>query len=149
LGHGSEVYPIEEAPRKPVLVAIPAEAVSTAGAYQRLSLQLTNQDRASKIPVFCLGYLEGLNGGKGPENDFERIFFEDFPWLRNIKEDWIRCGAEAAGLTGSGSALFAVFRGKEGLLKAVSAAGRKELRLIQTYTLNRLQYQKRIIESLH
>ena len=122
---------------------------STVGAYARLSLRLTKPVGASMIPVFCSGYLDSLNEGKGPGNDFERIFFEDFPQFQRVKEKWLRCGAEAAGLTGSGSALFGVFGGKKILSKAVSVVDRKELRLIQTSTLNRLQYQKSLVESLH
>jgi 4-diphosphocytidyl-2-C-methyl-D-erythritol kinase len=149
IGRGSEVYPLKELPRKRVLLAIPDEKVSTVDAYQRLSLRLTKQRAVSMIPVFCSGYLDSLDSGKGQVNDFERVVFEDLPQLRLLKQDWIECGAETAGLTGSGSALFGVFNRRKAFLQAVSVASRKELRLIQTHTLNRLQYQEKILESLH
>lgn len=148
IGRGSEVYPLEEPPRKRILLAIPASRVSTGDAYERLSLRLTKRLGASMIPVFCAGYLDSLNGGRAQENDFERVFFKGFPQLRKLKQDWLKCGAEAAGLTGSGSALFGVFSCEKTLLSAVSAAGWEALRLIRTHTLNRLRYQKGIVESL-
>jgi 4-diphosphocytidyl-2-C-methyl-D-erythritol kinase len=148
IGRGSEVYPLGDGPQKHVLLAVSRRRVSTADAYKRLSLRLTKQVPVSIIPVFCSGYLDSLNGGRGQENDFERVFFEDFPRLRELKENWYECGAETAGLTGSGSALFGVFTRKKALLKAVATAKQKELRLIQTRTLSRLQYQNGIVESL-
>jgi 4-diphosphocytidyl-2-C-methyl-D-erythritol kinase len=148
IGRGSEVYPLEEPPQKRILLAIPARRVSSGDAYERLSLRLTKRLGASMIPVFCSGYLDSLNGGRAQENDFERVFFRGFPRLRKLKQDWLKCGAEAAGLTGSGSALFGVFSCEKTLLSAVSAAGWEALRLIRTHTLNRLRYQKGIVESL-
>lgn len=149
LGRGSEVYPLEDMPRKPLLVVVPEERVATADAYERLSLRLTKGRAASMIPVFCSGYWNSLNGGKAQENDFEVVFFSSFPQWKKLKDDWLDCGAETAGLTGSGSALFGIFTNRRALLKAASATRRNGLQLIQTYTLNRLQYQKGLVESLH
>ncbi len=148
LGIGSEVYPVPELPKKHVLLAIPPTGVSTVDAYGRLSLQLTKRVGASKIPVFCPGFLDSLVMGKAQENDFEVLFFEDFPELQGLKAGWLKCGAEAAGLSGSGSALFGVFAAKRDLRKAVLVGTGQQLRFIQTRTLNREEYRKGIVESL-
>ena len=42
-------------------------------------------------------------------NDFERPVFEEFPFLRTIKEKLYSAGALFASLTGSGSTLFGIF----------------------------------------
>jgi 4-diphosphocytidyl-2-C-methyl-D-erythritol kinase len=148
IGRGSEVYPLEELPKTSVLLAVPDTPMSTADAYGRLSLRLTTRVSASMIPVFCSGFLRDRETGKTQENDFEIVLFDDFPDLRRLKDDWMECGAIAAGLTGSGSALFGIFRTKQDLARAALAAAGRKLRLIKTRTLTRREYRKRIVESL-
>ena len=105
IGRGSEVYPLEELPKRHVLLAVPSHGVSTAEAYGRLSLQLTNTHPESMIPRFCSGFWASLERQKLQENDFEPAFFERFPQLQKVKASWLAAGAVTAGLTGSGSAL--------------------------------------------
>ncbi|MCI0620754.1 MAG: 4-(cytidine 5'-diphospho)-2-C-methyl-D-erythritol kinase [Acidobacteria bacterium] len=148
IGRGSEVYPLEELPKRHVLLAIPASGVSTADAYARLSLQLTNTHRESMIPRFCSGCWTSLAQQNAPENNFEAGFFEDFPHLRKVKSGWLASGAVTAGLTGSGSALFGVFARKREMESAASMVAGLDLRLIQTRTLRRTEYHSEIVESL-
>ena len=147
IGRGSEVYPVEELPKKHVLLAIPSRGISTAEAYGRLSLQLTNTHPESMIPRFCSGFWASLERQKSQENDFEPAFFEHFPELRKVKGDWLAAGAVTAGLTGSGSALFGLFEQKQALARAVSKAAGLDLRFIQTHTLKRAAYHSGIVES--
>jgi len=148
IGRGSEVYPLEELLKRHVLLAIPSRGVSTADAYGRLSLQLTNTHPESMIPRFCSGFWASLERQKHQENDFEPIFFESFPQLRKVKVDWLAAGALAAGLTGSGSALFGLFEQKRELARAVSKAAGLDLRFIQTRTLGRTDYRSGVVEFL-
>jgi len=148
VGRGSEVYPLVPERRKPVLLAIPRVRVSTPDAYRRLSLQLTKRRPVSMIPVFCSDYLRALDRAKPLENHFESVVFSELPWLKALKKEWLKCGAEAAGLTGSGSGLFGMFDDTQSLSRAIAAVQRKDLRLIQTFTLNRAQYQKGIYKSV-
>lgn len=148
IGRGSEVYPLEELPKRHVLLAIPSRGISTAEAYGRLSLRLTKTDPESMIPRFCSGFWASLERQKLQENDFEPFFFEHFPELRSVKGDWLAAGAVQAGLTGSGSALFGIFEQKRELVRAVSKAPGLDLRFIQTHTLKRAAYHSGIVESL-
>jgi 4-diphosphocytidyl-2-C-methyl-D-erythritol kinase len=148
IGRGSEVYPVEEPPKKHVLLAIPSRGISTAEAYGRLSLQLTNTHPESMIPRFCSGFWTRLERQELQENDFERAFFEHFPELRKVKAGWLAAGAVMAGLTGSGSALFGLFEQKQELTRAVSKAAGLGLRFIQTHTLRRAAYHSGIVESV-
>jgi 4-diphosphocytidyl-2-C-methyl-D-erythritol kinase len=147
IGRGSEVYPLEELAKRHVLLAIPHEGVSTADAYGRLSLQLTNPDSESMIPRFCSGFLAGLERQNVLGNDFEPAFFEEFPQLQKVKANWLAAGAVMAGLTGSGSTLFALFKQKRHLGRAASVAAGSDLRFIQTHTLSRAAYRAGLIES--
>jgi 4-diphosphocytidyl-2-C-methyl-D-erythritol kinase len=148
IGRGSEVYPVEELPKKRVLLAIPSKGRSTAEAYGGLSLQLTNTDLESMIPRFCSGFWASLERQKLQENDFEPAFFQHFPELRKVKADWLATGAVMAGLTGSGSALFGLFEHRRELARAVSRAAGLNLRFIQTHTLRRAAYHSGLVESL-
>ena len=148
IGRGSEVYPLEELLKRHVLLAIPSRGVSTSDAYGRLSLQLTNTHPESMIPRFCSGFWASLERHWDQENDFEPIFFAGFPQLQKVKVDWLAAGALAAGLTGSGSTLFGLFKQKRELARAVSKAASLDLRLIQTRTLGRTDYLSGIVEFL-
>ena len=148
IGRGSEVYPLEELPKRHVLLAIPSSGVSTADAYSRLSLQLTNTHPESMIPRFCSGFWASLERQKVQGNDFEPVFFEHFPQLRKVKAGWLAASALAAGLTGSGSALFGLFEQKRELARAVSKAAGLDLRFIQTRTLRRTEYRSGVVEFL-
>jgi len=43
------------------------------------------------------------------DNDFERVIYETYPEIREIKENLQKAGAFYAGLSGSGSTVFGVF----------------------------------------
>jgi len=148
IGRGSEVYPLEELPKRHVLLAIPNQGVSTADAYSRLSLRLTKTHPESMIPRFCSGVWDSLESPSVQGNDFEAFFFESFPQLRKIKTSWLAEGAVAAGLTGSGSTLFGLFERKRELARAVSKLAGLNLRFIETRTLGRTGYRSGIVEFL-
>ncbi|MSO21867.1 MAG: 4-(cytidine 5'-diphospho)-2-C-methyl-D-erythritol kinase [Acidobacteria bacterium] len=148
IGRGSEVYPLEELLKRHVLLAIPSRGVSTSDAYGRLSLQLTNTHPESMIPRFCSGFWDSLERQRDQENDFEPFFFAGFPQLQKVKVDWLAAGALAAGLTGSGSTLFGLFKQKRELARSISKAAGLDLRLIQTRILGRTDYLSGIVEFL-
>jgi len=146
IGRGCEVYPLEELPKRHVLLAVPNNRVSTADAYGRLSLQLTKTHLESMISRFCSDFWASLERQKPQENDFESVYFEDFPRLRKVKAGWLASGAVAAGLTGSGSALFGLFKQKRDLARAISKAAGLDLQFIQTHTLSRTEYHSSVVE---
>jgi len=148
VGRGAEVYPLEDQPEKYLLLVVPTYAISTVDAYARVTLPLTKKSKKSMIPVFCPGYLDSLDRRNFVGNDFEKVAFRDFPKLRGIKKNLLETGAFAAGLTGSGSALFGLFNSKRELLKARRAIESKQFRVIPTKTLSRKQYWNCLVESL-
>lgn len=46
-------------------------------------------------------------------NDFEKVIFPHFPDLKDLKESFLKNGAEQANMTGSGSAVYGLFEKKE------------------------------------
>ena len=142
VGTGAEVYPLEDSPKQYILLVVPSFPVSTAGAYSRLSLKLTKKGSLGKISAFCSGYLNSLGGALALGNDFESVVFSDFPQLKKIKQLLIQSGARGAGLSGSGSALFGVFGSPKELFMARSAMKAEDIRLIETRTVNRVEFLK-------
>ena len=119
IGRGEEVYPLADRPAAPVVVAaVPGAAVSTAWAYRafarRTDEKLTpaaqrrimNSFR-STVRAYDAGGAANLAGTA--VNDFEPIVFRQFPQLENIKQRLLAAGARLALMSGSGSALFAIF----------------------------------------
>lgn len=140
-GRGQRLLPLSCLPRAPVLVAVPPEGVSTADAYGWLARA---REGESAVPRPALHDLRALSDwdavGQLTENDFERVVFTSHPLLGRLKEAMEGMGSRFALLSGSGSALFAVFREEK---EARDAAVRLQAsfsgtRFLLTHTLERL-----------
>ncbi len=119
---GSEVYALPDIRGEPILVVSSGIHVATAAAYQALgrgiveagNRSLTSSDLSRKLSDFqhfvrTLGESCSASAASAAgANDFERVVFIQHPQLKKI---WGRLRKHAAGarMTGSGSALFAVF----------------------------------------
>jgi 4-diphosphocytidyl-2-C-methyl-D-erythritol kinase len=108
IGRGSELFPLPDLPPRNGLLVAPAVHVNTAQAYRDLSPRLTTELQQNKIFKFQevtwdTGVFSGL------ANDFESVVFEQHPQLAKYKKKLLAAGAEAALMTGSGSALFGLF----------------------------------------
>ncbi len=108
-GRGEEVYPLWDLPRRNCLLVFPGFAVLTAEAYREVSLRLTRNRKGPKMYSFGVWSQLPLEVWGPAENDFERVVFAKWPELGRLKGQLIRAGAETASLTGSGSAVYAIF----------------------------------------
>lgn len=111
-GRGEILEPItlpKQFPRE-VLVVVPPIKISTAWAFNTLSLRAPL--RGAKQSVRATGLLLPPRRDRSDNslNDFERIVFREFPEIRQIKKQFEKSGAEIASLSGSGSAVFGLFR---------------------------------------
>jgi 4-diphosphocytidyl-2-C-methyl-D-erythritol kinase len=140
-GRGEEVYPLPDLPPRKCLVVFPGFPVSTAEAYREAGLRLTSKGKVRSIdnvgawPQFPL-----MNWGPA-ENDFERVVFAKWPELARLKRHLIRAGAEIASLTGSGSAVYAVFESTRQLLHASKLIPKGWLKF-RSRTLSRADYRR-------
>ena len=120
VGRGTEMYPLPEIKPEPALVIAAGIHCATGPAYAALARprgdagSLTSSDLLRKINSFqgfvrAIVELRSARGASASSaNDFESAVFKQHPRLKAM---WDRLRKQAAGarMTGSGSALFAVF----------------------------------------
>jgi len=83
----------------------------------------------------------------GIENDFERVVFPKYPELREVKGVLERAGAFYASLSGSGSALYGLFRSRAAAERAAARLRRGSIPAVVTTTMTRQQYWKKFLVS--
>jgi 4-diphosphocytidyl-2-C-methyl-D-erythritol kinase len=149
VGRGEDVYPLPDLPRRYCLVVFPGFPISSAEAYS--ALDRTRSRRLTEIsrPFTMISF-----GARSPfpsevwgpaENDFERVVFARWPELAREKRRLIRAGAEVASLTGSGSAVYAIYPSARGLARAAKSIP-AAWRSFRAQTLSREEYRQRMIE---
>jgi 4-diphosphocytidyl-2-C-methyl-D-erythritol kinase len=79
----------------------------------------------------------------GIENDFERVVFPKYPELREVKRVLESAGAFYASLSGSGSAIYGLFRSRAAGQKAAARLQRDGVPAVATTTLTRRQYWRK------
>ena len=82
----------------------------------------------------------------GIENDFEQVVFPQYPELREVKSVLERSGAAYASLSGSGSALYGLFRSQAKAARAAARLRRMGIQAQVTATLTRPQYWKKVFD---
>ena len=102
------------------LLVLPDFSVSTAHVYGSLPMSLTSGDKGSKINEFLTNFNFGLL-----ENRLEKTVFLLYPQLKAIKRLIQVQEPELLLVTGTGYAMFGLFREKDEAEKAVKAIGKK------------------------
>ena len=145
LGRGEELYPLPDARLGPILLVAPGVHVSTPEAYLALGRQLTFDGSSHSINSFR-SFVWSLGGGLSSReqeasggNDFEAAVFARHPKLRVLKKKLRQSGACPALMTGSGSALFGVFGGREARDRA--AASFRHEAVFQVSAVSRDRYR--------
>ncbi|MCD8103312.1 MAG: 4-(cytidine 5'-diphospho)-2-C-methyl-D-erythritol kinase [Alistipes sp.] len=107
-GRGEVVTPITVDNIRGMLLVIikPPVGVSTAAAYASVSPAMPRVPLAERIEMPVDRWREVL------KNDFERPVFAAHPQIARIKEGLYDAGAVYASMSGSGSAVFGLFRGE-------------------------------------
>lgn len=121
-GRGEILEAYEELPDLGILLVTPPVAVSTAWAYKNYNkLGLTKTEKYRKLPSSSIGQLRDDELAEVCQNDLEIAVFEKYEELAAIKAQLQRSGAIVSSMTGSGSAMFGLFRTQQ------EAQGRKQL----------------------
>jgi 4-diphosphocytidyl-2-C-methyl-D-erythritol kinase len=141
LGLGEEIYPLVDLPPHWIVIVRPAFGVSTAEAYAWY-----DDDRAAgfKEPrELQLLPVPWPTRAAQMINDLEPPVVRRHPEITGLKTTLREAGAVAAAMSGSGSAVFGLFRSRAaaaGLVKPLSKGGN---RAMLTRTITRAEYERR------
>ncbi|HEV3039404.1 MAG TPA: 4-(cytidine 5'-diphospho)-2-C-methyl-D-erythritol kinase [Candidatus Angelobacter sp.] len=176
IGRGEQVYPLEDLPSIPCVVATPPIGVSTPLAFaewdKKLKEQkLTSLEHSITMNEFSHSIYEWLgrsNGSStgvpekswdraetllldlvraGIENDFETVVFSLHPAIREVKRVLERSGARYSSLSGSGSTVYGLFDDAETAATAAAGLNEKGIPAQATCTLTRVEYWKEMFRK--
>lgn len=141
LGRGEEIYPLVDLPVHWVVIVQPAFGVSTAEAYAWY-----DEDRVAGLKE--LRELQVLpvpwpSRAAQMVNDLEPPVVRRHPEIAEIKAALKDGGAVAASMSGSGSAVFGLFRTRHAAARLVGPLARGGARTFLTRTLTRDEYERR------
>ncbi len=142
LGRGEEIYPLVDLPRHWVLLVRPPFGVSTAEAYSWY-----DDDRAAGVrePRGELQILPVPWPSRAAQmvNDLEPPVMRRHPEIGTIKAALREAGAVAAAMSGSGSAIFGLFRTRPGAVRAMRPLAKLAGSAVLSRTLSRAEYEAR------
>ncbi len=105
-GFGDLLTPVEWKVSFVSVIVKPSFGLPTREGYERLGRELA-EPPGRQVPPF---FREWEDLVSAVENDFEGVWENVHPEISGIKGELREAGAEAAGLSGSGSAVFGLFR---------------------------------------
>jgi 4-diphosphocytidyl-2-C-methyl-D-erythritol kinase len=131
---GERLFRLQAPPQAPALVAVPGFGVSTEEAYRLLSAGRGSGSRRGAVvfdseAVASWGGIARLGG-----NDFETVLFGGAPRLRELYERLAQTGPLLVRVSGSGSAVVAIYRNHSDREHAAEQIGDKDQMLIKTAT---------------
>ena len=143
IGRGTEVFPLPDARALPGVVVSTGVAVSTREAYAALGPRLTIESEQNKIVSFQsrLWSAAELRSEQSGSNDFESVVLAQYPRLAAVKRRLQKLGASPAMMTGSGAALFGLFRTREDAARAIRSLGQEEEQIFAISLVNRRRYR--------
>lgn len=150
LGRGERLFPMVDLPQRPVLLVFPDFGVSTADAYRWFA-----ESRECAGTRDLHRHAEGPAPGTrddvwvpwpslaGCVNDLEGPVEAHHPEIAAIREALTASGAELARMSGSGSAVFGVFRSSGDAKRAATHLRRQGRRTLLTRTRGRTTEETR------
>ena len=134
-GRGERLMALPAPPLAPVLLLVPPFGINTAVAYQQLDAgRSANQWLRGSIVLETEAMTTWGGIGRLGGNDFESPVFGKEPGLRALFERLAETRPLLARMSGSGSALIAVYKGERERDGAAEEIGERDCRLIRTAT---------------
>ena len=141
LGRGEEIYPLVDLPPHYVVIVRPPFGVSTAEAYAWY-----DEDRAAGLREnreFQTLPVPWPSRAAQMVNDLEPPVIRRHQEISAFKSQLREAGATAAAMSGSGSAVFGLFRSRLAAERAVKPLSRNGARALVTRTLTRAEHERR------
>ncbi len=141
LGRGEEIYPLVDLPPHWIVIVRPPFGVSTAEAYAWY-----DEDRAAglrEIRELQLLPVPWPSRAAQMINDLEPPVLRRHPEIGLLKAHLKDAGAVAAAMSGSGSAVFGLFRTRAAAESAARRLSTRGTRAMVTRTLSRSEHERR------
>jgi len=138
IGRGTELFPLADVPALHGVVVAGGIHVNTARAYRDLSPRLTTELQRNKIVGFQALTWDTSSVGSA-RNDFEEVVFEQHPKLAALKRKLVRAGAATALMSGSGSAIYGLWREKSRVSRILASL--KEEQAFRISLVSRARYR--------
>jgi len=142
IGRGDDITPLADLDTLVCTLALPSYPILTAHVYNRFPSSLTSEDKDSKIIRFLADRKFGFL-----ENRLEETIFRLHPPLRAIRSLFKRQGSELSLVSGTGSAVFALFRERREAERCLAELKEKCASFLVN-TLSREQYWKSINDGV-
>lgn len=142
LGRGDEIYPLVDLPRHWVVVVRPLFGVSTAEAYAWYDEDRGAGVRESRADLQVLP-VPWPSRAAQMVNDLEAPVIRRHPEILALKQALRDAGAVASSMSGSGSAVFGLFRTRPAASRAIAALERTWGAPMLSHTLTRAEHESR------
>jgi 4-diphosphocytidyl-2-C-methyl-D-erythritol kinase len=142
LGRGEEIYPLVDLPRHFVVLVIPPFGVSTGEAYGWYDEERAmgpHDQPPREIQVLPVPW---PSRAAQMINDLEVPVMRRHPEIAQVKLHLRHAGAVGASMSGSGSAVYGLFRTRSAASAAARSFRRPGWRILLTRTLARLEYER-------
>jgi 4-diphosphocytidyl-2-C-methyl-D-erythritol kinase len=120
VGRGDEVYPLPDLPELGVVVISPGVEISTAVVYGRIQSRLTWIRHEANVYAFSVG-LADQPRWETMVNDLQPVVLEGWPVVADALADLEATGPLRAAVSGSGSAVFALYSDRRSAERAQAA----------------------------
>jgi 4-diphosphocytidyl-2-C-methyl-D-erythritol kinase len=133
-GRGERLLRLPAPPAMPVLLAVPPIPVATPDAYKWWDEQNPAPTARGPVALDADAFATWGSIGRLGGNDFEQPAFGHHPELRGLYERVAATGPVWVRMSGSGSAIAAVYKKESDRDEAAQRIGEKQQRLIKTVT---------------
>lgn len=142
LGRGEEIYPLVDLPRHFVVLVTPPFGVSTGEAYGWYDEERASAPHDLAPREIMVLPVPWPSRAAQMINDLEVPVARRHPEIGQVKLHLRQAGAVGASMSGSGSAVYGLFRTRAAAAAAVRSLKRPGWRLLLTRTLSRLEYER-------
>lgn len=145
-GSGDKLEPLVDGAEKFLLIVKPNANVNTSDAYKALDQRsLTTHNPKTILSSSIAKQVFDRTDLASLTNDFEVVAFDLAPETRRAKAALLKAGANAALLTGSGSAVFGIFDSEDAQRRGIQAIDLETgWRVFPCRTIGRSEYEAAI-----
>lgn len=144
LGIGSDLFPLSDFDAKYLLIVTPDVPVSTCEVFSGLKADSLTTEASNRILQICRFEAESRDLHRASlRNDLEKVTFEKYPEVEEVKKTLVQLGARQALMSGSGASVFGIFEKEETRQAAMKALDQRvNWRKFAVATISRKEYRE-------